>query len=206
MRAVLGFLSAAVVAPIVGLLTDGRALPALGLGGHAIIGQHDHGGNAVLIQQRQIPLEALHKAVMLFFPNNEFRNQPHGVEAGFLHELQLFLGGINELFSSTGLNMTVVMASSFAPVPITILAYNKLVKKFGLGVGYKFILSIFSLGMVILLLCYKLLAISPDNMTLVTIIAILGGIFISFSLGALFSITYIVPTNLAQRQMAENSN
>ena len=29
--------------------------------------------------------------------------------------LQLFLGGINELFSSTGLNMTVVMASSFAP-------------------------------------------------------------------------------------------
>jgi Na+/melibiose symporter-like transporter len=29
--------------------------------------------------------------------------------------LQLFLGGINELFSSTGLNMTVVMASSFVP-------------------------------------------------------------------------------------------
>ena len=49
--------------------------------------------------------------------------------------LQLFLGGINELFSSTGLNMTVVMASSFAPVPLTIMAYNKLVKKFGLGLG-----------------------------------------------------------------------
>ena len=42
--------------------------------------------------------------------------------------LQLFLGGINELFSSTGLNMTVVMASSFAPVPLTIMAYNKIVK------------------------------------------------------------------------------
>ena len=35
--------------------------------------------------------------------------------------LQLFLGGINEVFSSTGLNMTVVMASSFAPVPIVLL-------------------------------------------------------------------------------------
>ena len=42
--------------------------------------------------------------------------------------LQLFLGGINELFSSTGLNMTFVMASSFAPVPLTILVYNKIVK------------------------------------------------------------------------------
>ena len=40
--------------------------------------------------------------------------------------LQLFLGGINEVFSSTGLNMTIVMASSFAPVPLTIMAYNKL--------------------------------------------------------------------------------
>jgi hypothetical protein len=41
--------------------------------------------------------------------------------------LQLFLGGINEVFSSTGLNMTVVMASSFAPVPLTIMVYNKLI-------------------------------------------------------------------------------
>ena len=120
--------------------------------------------------------------------------------------LQLFLGGINELFSSTGLNMTLVMASSFAPVPLTILAYNKLVKKFGLGVGYKFILIVFSIGMGILLLCYKLLAISADNMSLVTIIAILGGIFISFSLGAFFSITYSVPTNLAHRELELNGN
>ncbi len=120
--------------------------------------------------------------------------------------LQLFLGGINELFSTTGLNMTVVMASSFAPVPLTIMAYNKLVKKYGLGLGYKFILAVFSVGMVILLLCYKLLAINPDNMTIVTVIAIIGGIFVSFSLGAFFSITYSVPTNLAQRELRLNGN
>ena len=118
--------------------------------------------------------------------------------------LQLFLGGINELFSSTGLNMTVVMASSFAPVPLTIMAYNRLVKKFGLGTGYKFILSIFSIGMVILLLCYALAdSISPLALTL---IAIFGGIFISFSLGAFFSITYTVPTNLAQRELQLRNN
>lgn len=118
--------------------------------------------------------------------------------------LQLFLGGINELFSSTNLNMTVVMASSFAPVPLTILAYNAIVKKFGLGLGYKFVLVIFSLGMCIMLLCYAIAGtVAPIVLTL---IAVFGGIFISFSLGAFFSITYIVPTNLAQRQLSENGN
>ena len=118
--------------------------------------------------------------------------------------LQLFLGGINELFSSTGLNMTLVMASSFAPVPLTIMAYNRIVKKFGLGLGYKFVLIIFSAGMGIMLMCYALSGvISPLALN---IIAILGGIFVSFSLGAFFSITYIVPTNLAARELAINGN
>lgn len=113
--------------------------------------------------------------------------------------LQLFLGGINELFSTTGLNMTVVMASSFAPVPLTILAYNAIVKKYGLGLGYKFILVIYSIGMGVMLLCYAISDIVAP--IVLTIIAILGGIFISFSLGAFFSITYIVPTNLAAREL-----
>lgn len=118
--------------------------------------------------------------------------------------LQLFLGGINELFSSTGLNMTVVMASSFAPVPLTIMAYNSLVKKHGLGVGYRFVLSVFAIGMGVMLLCYALSdKISPLALTL---IAVFGGIFISFSLGAFFSITYIVPTNLAKRELELNGN
>ncbi len=118
--------------------------------------------------------------------------------------LQLFLGGINELFSSTGLNMTVVMASSFAPVPLTIMAYNSIVKKRGLGVGYRFVLSVFSIGMGVMLLCYALSdKISPLALT---IIAVLGGIFISFSLGAFFSITYIVPTSLAKRELEQNGN
>ncbi|MBQ9806805.1 MAG: MFS transporter [Clostridia bacterium] len=119
--------------------------------------------------------------------------------------LQLFLGGINELFSSTGLNMTLVMASSFAPVPLTILAYNKIVKKCGLGLGYKFVLAVFAIGMGIMLLCYKLLSMGTDDF-IITLIAVLGGIFISFSIGAFFSITYIVPTNLAQRELAQRGN
>lgn len=121
--------------------------------------------------------------------------------------LQLFLGGINELFSTTGLNMTVVMASSFAPVPLTIIAYNKIVKKRGLGIGYKFVVSVFAGGMGIMLLCFylsNLVRAGKLAPIVLTLIAVFGGIFISFSLGAFFSITYTVPTNLAQREMEKS--
>ncbi len=112
---------------------------------------------------------------------------------------QLFLGGINELFSSSGLNMTVVMASSFVPVPFTIILYNRIVKKKGLGFAYRYILLIFSIGMVIMNLCN----LYSDNLTelQLMLIAILGGIFVSFSIGAFFSVTYTVPSHLACVEM-----
>ena len=59
--------------------------------------------------------------------------------------LQLFLGGINELFSSTGLNMTVVMASSFVPVPFTLILYNYIVKRKGLAFAYRYVLTVFAI-------------------------------------------------------------
>ena len=118
--------------------------------------------------------------------------------------LQLFLGGINELFSTTGLNMTVVMASSFAPVPLTIMVYNYLVKKKGLGFGYKFVLIVYSIGMMVMYFCN----IFSDTLTelQLTLIALFGGVFISFAIGAFFSITYIVPTHLAQKEFERTGN
>lgn len=118
--------------------------------------------------------------------------------------LQLFLGGINELFSTTGLNMTVVMASSFAPVPLTIMVYNHLVKKKGLGFGYKFVLIVYSIGMMVMYFCN----IFSDTLTelQLTLIALFGGVFISFAIGAFFSITYIVPTHLAQKEFERTEN
>ncbi len=116
--------------------------------------------------------------------------------------LQLFLGGINELFSSTGLNMTVVMASSFVPVPLTIILYNHIVKRKGLGFAYRYILAVFSVGMIVMYICN----VNSDRLTKLTLtmIAILGGIFVSFAIGSFFSVTYTVPTHLAKREL-ENS-
>lgn len=118
--------------------------------------------------------------------------------------LQLFLGGINELFSTTGLSMTVVMASSFVPVPFTILLYNKIVAKRGLGFGYRYILTIFSIGMMVMYFCN----INSHNMTkaALTAVAMVGGVFVSFAIGAFFSVTYTVPTHLAQREREEKGH
>ena len=114
--------------------------------------------------------------------------------------LQLFLGGINEMFSSTGINMTIVMACSFAPVPFTILLYNKIVKKFGLGVAFKYILLMFSIGMLVFYVCSS---IADYSMTTLTIIAIIGGLFASLAIGAFFSVSYTVPSHLAKKEFEE---
>lgn len=108
--------------------------------------------------------------------------------------LQLFLGGINEFFSSTGLNMTVVMASAFAPVPITLMLYNKLVKKFGLKFAFQTILAVFSLGMTLMFACRML------PLSIMTPFAIGCGIIVSFAIGAFFSVTYTVPAHLASEE------
>ena len=113
--------------------------------------------------------------------------------------LQLFLGGINEVFSSTGLNMTVVMASSFVPVPFTIFLYNYIVKKKGLGFGYRYVLSLFSVGMIVMLICN--LFGNQMSKGLLTAIAICGGVVVSFAIGTFFSVTYTVPTKLAQWEL-----
>lgn len=115
--------------------------------------------------------------------------------------LQLFLGGINELFSSTGLNMTLVMASSFAPVPLTLMLYNKIIKKYGFANAYRYALTIFSVGMIIMYFCN----INSENMTelALNLVAICGGVFVSFALGSFFSLTYTVPTFLAKRELEQ---
>lgn len=111
--------------------------------------------------------------------------------------LQLFLSGINEYFSTTGLNMTFVMASCFVPVPFTIVLYNKIMKKHGLGVAYRYILLVYSAGMALMGLCNFI----PTS--LLYPFAISCSLIVSFSIGAFFSVTYTVPS---QRAAARKEN
>ena len=114
--------------------------------------------------------------------------------------LQLFLSGINEYFSNTGLNMTLVMAPSFAPVPLTIMLYNRLMKKYGLGAAFRVILLVFALGMALMGFVYSI----PESM--LTLYAIGCSVIVSFSIGAFFSVTYLVPSTRAALRQGENES
>lgn len=102
--------------------------------------------------------------------------------------LQLFLSGINEYFSTEGLNMTFIMASCFVPVPLTILLYNKFVRTKGLGFAYRYILVVYSIGMGLM----GLSRFVPSS--IIYPFAIGCSLIVSFAIGSFFSVTYTVPS------------
>lgn len=114
--------------------------------------------------------------------------------------VNLFLGGINEYFSFTGLNMIFIMACSFAPVPFTLILYNKIIKKKGFGFAFRYVLLTYAAGMVCM---FFVGLIDPALNTLRTVLSIVSGIICSFAVGALFAVAYSVPSQLAADEEKE---
>ncbi|MBE6938544.1 MAG: MFS transporter [Ruminococcaceae bacterium] len=112
--------------------------------------------------------------------------------------LQLFLSGINEFFSTTGLDMTFIMASAFAPIPFTLMLYNYFVRKKGMKFAYQYALLIFSVGMLMMFACPHL----PEKLMLPY--AMLCGVITSFGIGSFFSVIYIIPSQLAADENARS--
>ena len=107
--------------------------------------------------------------------------------------LQLFLNGINEYFSITGLPMTPVMAAAFSPVPFTFIIYNKLIAKKGFKFAYQYTLLIFALGM----LAFFGISLLNVSGTVKMILGMVCGVCSSFSIGAMFAVAYSIPSQLA---------
>ena len=118
----------------------------------------------------------------------------------FVHALmqfgvQLFLGGINEYFSSAGMSMIFVMMSAFAPVPLTFLMYNRLVRTRGFGFGIRYTFIVFAVGML------GMFGVSfLGQGTLKTVLSIVTGLVSSFAIGAVFASSYSVPSQLAAEE------
>ena len=106
--------------------------------------------------------------------------------------IQLFLAGINEFFSFIKVPMVLVMAASFAPVPFTLLIYDKILKKHGFINAFRYALAVFSIGMVVLYVIKDI----PAG-TAKTALSIFGGLWCSLAMGALFSVAYSIPSQLA---------
>ncbi len=105
--------------------------------------------------------------------------------------LQLFLSGINEYFSVSGMSMIYVMMASFGPVPLTFMLYNWLIDKKGFKFAYQFTLLVFALAML------AMFGISYFEGTTKLILSIVGGVISSFSIGAMFAVAYSIPSQLA---------
>ena len=109
--------------------------------------------------------------------------------------VQLFLGGINEYFSFVGMNMIFVMCSAFAPVPFTLILYNKIQKTFGFGAAFRYVLITFCVGM----LAMFGVGFIPAG-TAKTVASIVTGLISSFAIGAMFAVAYSIPSQLAAEE------
>lgn len=127
-----------------------------------------------------------------------------GVYFALQFSTQMFLNSQNVIYSGyvrlEGFEITMVMASAFAPVPFTLILYNKLVRKHGIRFGYICSLLAYITAMVVLILSSHTLI--PNN-TVRLVVACIGGVLSSFGTGCFFSINYTIPSTLAAIEKKE---
>ncbi|MBQ7566095.1 MAG: MFS transporter [Oscillospiraceae bacterium] len=121
------------------------------------------------------------------------------VHATMQFGVQLFLGGINEYFSFTGMSMIFVMVAAFAPVPLTFILYNRFVDRHGFGFGIRYTFIVFAVGMLGMFGVSFLPAGGAK-----TALAIVTGLISSFAIGAIFATAYTVPSQLAAEEEAKD--
>jgi len=112
--------------------------------------------------------------------------------------VQLFLGGINEYFSFVGMNMIFVMVAAFLPVPLTLMLYNHVIRRHGFVAAFRYVLLVYSVGMIVMCGAGFMAA-----GILKTVLSVLLGVVCSFAIGALFSVAYSVPAQLAADEEKE---
>ncbi len=117
--------------------------------------------------------------------------------ATFYFGLQFFLGGLafmaDDMLKITPTQLGLMNAAAFAPVPVMLILFNLITKKWGAKVAFRTALLVFAVGMLLFPLGWTVLGL-PIPPLVVGIIA--SGIG-SFSIGAFFTIPYAFPSHIA---------
>ena len=112
--------------------------------------------------------------------------------------LQMFLSGQNVLISGpmglSGFQIAIINTTAFAPVPLMLIFYRKVMHKKGFRFGFQTALASFALGM--LCMCLAYVRWFPST-TVRMILGATGGVFSSYGLGAFFSAPTAMPTQIA---------
>ncbi len=113
--------------------------------------------------------------------------------------LNMFLAAQNTLISGV-MNLdagyaAVMNTYAFAPVPLMLFVYYRLIRKKGLRFAYRLALGSFSIA--ILNFCLGSEYFFPHSMVPRIIIGCVGGVLGSFGIGAFFATPYMVPSQIA---------
>jgi len=113
--------------------------------------------------------------------------------------LQMFLVGMNALIIGgmgfSGAEMTIINTFAFAPVPIMLYVFNKIVNKKGLRFGLQASLLVFAIS--IMSFVFSSLYVTGGNKVMQYVIAITGSLLASFSIGTFFMLPYSIPMKVA---------
>lgn len=115
--------------------------------------------------------------------------------------LQMFLSGQNVLISGpmglNGFQIAIINTTAFAPVPIMLIFYRKVMKKKGFRFGFQTALASFAVGMLCMCLAYVQWF---PSATVRMILGATGGVISSYGIGAFFSAPTAMPTQIAAEQ------
>lgn len=121
----------------------------------------------------------------------------------FFFGLQMFLSGQNVLASGPmGLNgwQTAIMnTAAFAPVPLMLFFYRKVMKKKGFRFAFQTALAAFALAMLSFSVAYVKWI---PSTTVRLVIGAVGGTIGSYGIGAFFAAPYLIPSQLAAEENA----
>jgi MFS family permease len=113
----------------------------------------------------------------------------------------MFLSGQNVLISGpmglNGFQIAIINSSAFAPVPIMLIFYRRVMAKKGYRFAFQTALASFALGMVCMALAY--VRWFPDAMVRM-ILGATGGVICSYGIGAFFSAPTAMPTQIAAEE------
>lgn len=140
---------------------------------------------------------SIFESLKVVFKNKEFRNYVI-VLLFYFTGLQIFLGGMGHLNKAVmgldGWLITVMNTSAFAPIPLMLLLYNRINRKWGLKVALRCAFVAFALAMA----GFSAAWIQWTGSQMVSFYIGLGASTIgSFAIGAFFSIPYMMPSQIA---------
>jgi len=125
------------------------------------------------------------------------------VLAIFYFGLMMFLTGQNVYASGAmGLEawqVALMNTSAFAPVPIMLFIYTKIMKKVGFRRAFQSAIISFAISMLAFSIAYVQWI---DSLTVRLIIGMIGGTIGSYGIGAFFSAPYMIPAEAAAQELA----